>query len=194
MSAHRYPSLVPDGKHFLYLGVSPVQVNGNNRVYMGSLDAKSEEQNATPLLATDYRPIYVPSSDSGVGELLYLRGDTMVAQTFDIGRFKLTGEPVPVAGQMGVNQDKSFGFFAVSGNGVLVYRSGVSRNLQPTMFDQQGKVLGTAGEPGRYASVALSPDGMRAAVNRADPQTGNQDIWLVDLSQGTTTRFTLRSR
>jgi Tol biopolymer transport system component/predicted Ser/Thr protein kinase len=190
MVAHRYPSMLPDGKHFLYLGVSTVQVNGNNRVYVGSLDAKPEAQNSKPLLATDYRPIYVPSSDSGVGQLLYLRGDTMVAQTFDTGQLKLTGEPVPVAGQVGANQNNFLGFFAASGNGVLVYRSGVSRDLQLTLFDRQGKVLGTAGEPGRYASVGLSPDGTRAAVNRADPQTGNQDIWLIDLSQGAATRFT----
>ena len=63
-------------------------------------------------------------------------------------------------------------------------------SVQLDSLDRQGKILATVGEPGRYGFVALSPDGTRAAVNRTDPQTGNQDIWLVDLSQGTITRFT----
>jgi eukaryotic-like serine/threonine-protein kinase len=53
------------------------------------------------------------------------------------------------------------------------------------------KVLGTAGEPGNYGRLALSPDGTRVALSKRSGQTSN--IWLVDLSRGTSTRFTFGS-
>lgn len=60
--------------------------------------------------------------------------------------------------------------------------------MQLTLFDRQGKMLGTAGEPGNFGNVVLSQDGTKAAVSRT--LNGNRDIWVVDLMQGTTTRLT----
>jgi len=59
-----------------------------------------------------------------------------------------------------------------------------------TWFDRQGKVAATTGEPGQYRTLTVSPDGKRIAVERADPQTQNRDIWLLDVASGKTTRFT----
>ena len=38
--------------------------------------------------------------------------------------------------------------------------------------------------------LSLSPDEKRVAVVRDDPQTGNRDIWLVELARGTSLRLT----
>jgi len=59
-----------------------------------------------------------------------------------------------------------------------------------TWFDRQGKVAAMTGEPGQYRTLTVSPDGKRIAVERADPQTQNRDIWLLDVASGKTTRFT----
>jgi Tol biopolymer transport system component len=67
-------------------------------------------------------------------------------------------------------------------------RGGVEGRL--TWFDRQGKVLGTAGEPGLYRTLTISPDGKRVAVERADSRTQNRDIWLVEAATGAMTRFT----
>ena len=67
-------------------------------------------------------------------------------------------------------------------------KGGVQGRL--TWFDRQGKVAGTSGEPGLYRTLTISPDGKRAAFERADPQTQNRDIWLLDVASGRTTRFT----
>ena len=86
---------------------------------------------------------------------------------------------------------------AAAGLGLLVLgaqepktgpRGGVEGRL--TWFDRQGKVLGTAGEPGLYRTLAIAPNGKRVAVERADPRTQNRDIWLLDAGTGGMTRFT----
>jgi eukaryotic-like serine/threonine-protein kinase len=61
---------------------------------------------------------------------------------------------------------------------------------QLTVFDRQGKVVSTAGPPGLYTQPGFSPDGTRAVVMKNDPQTGNQDIWTIDLASGKSTAVT----
>ena len=41
-----------------------------------------------------------------------------------------------------------------------------------------------------YRNPELSPDGARVAVEVTDPQSRTQDIWLVELARGVTSRFT----
>ena len=55
---------------------------------------------------------------------------------------------------------------------------------QLTLFDRQGKVVKTVGEPGQYVQPQLSPDGSRVAVMRTDPKTSNVDIWTYDVATG----------
>lgn len=59
-----------------------------------------------------------------------------------------------------------------------------------TWFDRTGKVVGTAGEPGLYRTFTISPDGKRAAFERADAETQNRDIWVQDFAGGSAIRLT----
>jgi Tol biopolymer transport system component len=70
----------------------------------------------------------------------------------------------------------------------LAYRSGAGDSSRLTWFDRQGKVLSAAADPGQYGDLALSPDGARVAVTRRDGS--NENIWLLDLARGVSTRFT----
>ena len=94
---HVLPSFLPDGRHFLYLRASSIPENSG--VYVGSLNTKPEEQDSRRLLATTSGPVYVPSSDSDSGQVLFLRQGTLMAQPFDARRLELSGEAVPVAEQ-----------------------------------------------------------------------------------------------
>ncbi len=185
-SHHVLPSFLPDGRHFIYLRYSSRPENSG--VYVGSLDARPEEQSSKMLLPTADGAAHVPSSNSGFGQLLFVRAGTLMVQSFDASRLELLGDPVTVAEQLGSYREASF--FSASTNGVLVYRTGSGGESQLTRFDRQGKVLGTVGERGLYDTLALSPDGTRVAVERRDPQNGKDALWLVDLSRGTSTRFT----
>jgi eukaryotic-like serine/threonine-protein kinase len=184
---HVLPSFLPDGQHFLYLRASSIPENSG--VYVGSLNIKPEEQDSRRLLATTSGPVYVPSSDSDSGQVLFLRQGTLMAQPFDARRLEPSSEAVPIAEQVGSYID--YGLFSASSNGVLVYRSGAGLDYQLRWLDQHGRVLGTVAEPGRYNSLALSPDGRRVAVSRTNPDnTPNWDLWLLDLGRNTSTRLT----
>ena len=50
--------------------------------------------------------------------------------------------------------------------------------------------MSTIGQPGFYNQPNLSPDGTRAVVMRNDPQSGNVDIWTIDLASGKGTPIT----
>jgi eukaryotic-like serine/threonine-protein kinase len=186
---HVLPSFLPDGRHFIYLRTSDKPENSG--VYVGSLDARPGQQDSKRLLATAYGPAYVPSSDPGFGQVLFVRDGTLMAQSFDARQLEPVGDPIPMAEHLGSYRD--FGFFSASANGVLVYRTGGGGDSQFTWFDRQGKVLGTAGEQGLYRTPALSPDGRRAAVSLRDSQNGKLVLWLFDFSRGTSTRFTFGS-
>jgi len=187
---HVLPSFLPDGRHFLYQRTS--SISENNGVYIGSLDTKPAEQDSRRLLETTSGPVYVPSSDSDSGRVLFLRQGTLMAQPFNAHRLELSGEAVPVAEKVGSYID--YGFFSASSNGVLVYRTGAGLDYQLTWLDRQGRVLAKAAEPGRYNSLALSPDERRVAVSRTNPEnTPNWDVWLLDLERNMSTRLTYQN-
>jgi eukaryotic-like serine/threonine-protein kinase len=189
--AYFSPAFLPDGKHFLYSCSSTKPENAG--VYIGSLNAKPEDQGTKQLIATSWAAAYVPASDSHPGQLLFLREGTLMSRPFDEQQLELTGEPLPLAGQVG--SFAYFGSFSASTNGVLIYRGGSGDQFnQATWFDREGKALGVAGKSGIIYGLAISPDGMQAAIGLdSTPQASAMsiDIWLLALSHGTdTTRFT----
>jgi eukaryotic-like serine/threonine-protein kinase len=177
-------AFLSDGEHFLYEG-GP----GNDRIYVRSLDDKTP----SPGRELAISPLYVkfaPSANTGRGYLLFMREGTLLAQPFDEGRTETTGDPVPVAQH--IQSFGGLGFFSASGNNVLVYRvSATVQDTQLTWFDRQGKSLDSVGEPASHLTLALSPDGSRAAFSRLESTTDlNSHLWVLDLARGTSTRFT----
>jgi eukaryotic-like serine/threonine-protein kinase len=185
---HIEPSFLPDGRHFVYTHYSTDKEKSG--IYVGSVDAKPELQSSKFLVASNWGPVYAPSADPSTGYLLFMREGTLMAQPFDNRRLELKGQATPVAEQVGDNNNGGgHGAFSVSANDVLVFwRGGTTPDRQLTWYDRQGKVLGTAGEPGDYQELALSPDGTRVALMKRSGQAS--DLWLLDFSRDTSTRFT----
>lgn len=180
-TSHRWPNFLPDGQHFLYfVRTGKVETTG---AYVGSLNSKDTKQLMSSIVSVVYAP---------PGFLLFLRNETLLAQPFDVNDLKLTGEQVPIADQVAYNPGLGRGAFSVSDNGILVFRAGGGYIDQPLWFDRTGKQIGSVGEPGMYFNLGLSPvDQRQVAVDRTDPQTGTNDIWLFDLSRnGVSARFT----
>jgi tRNA A-37 threonylcarbamoyl transferase component Bud32/WD40 repeat protein len=190
---HGRPIPLPDGRHFLYFCYSRnPQFAG---VYVGSVDAQPKKQDRTRLLATKYGVAYAPSSSNPlVGQLLFLEGTTLMAQTFDVRRLKLSGEPSVIAEHVG-NNNTIFGYFSASENDTLAYRQEASSIRQLTWFDREGRALGSVGgATGPYLNViSLSPDETQAARSEDRAFGLNSDIWLLEFARGVTTRFTFGS-
>ncbi len=170
-----FPSFLPDGRRFLYYVFGQTDAG----MYLGSLDSKEGKR-----IGAGSSAVFVPPS-----WLLYVRGSTLLAQSFDPDKVTLSGDPIHIAEQV-ATVGPGVGAFSVS-QGVLAYR----RALPPaanelTWYDRTGKKLGTVGEQAVYSNPALSPDGKRLAVGRVDPSVGTRDIWVLDLARDVSSRFT----
>jgi len=138
---------------------------------------------------------YVPPSRPGLtGYVLFVRGDTLMAQVFDGIKGKLREEIFPIAeqvgnlGGLGVATRRAF---SASTNGVLVFASGNSVDRELAWVDRAGKRLETATKPfamPRNPAIALSPDDTEIAVPVAD--RSGADYWVADLTRKTFSRFT----
>jgi Tol biopolymer transport system component len=190
---HLYPQFLPDGKHFLYYRASnKPEYQGT---YVGTIDAKPEEQSLKLVMLSDRQATYTASLIGGPGRLLFMRDTTLFAQPFDPGSFQLTGESVPVADQVGSFAPANVGLYSVSENGVLAYRVGAGGDqVQLTWYDPQGKVTGTLGDKGAYRNPAVSPDGTRVAVTQLDRSTsGGSNIWVLDIARGNNIKVTFNA-
>jgi Tol biopolymer transport system component len=184
---HRWPQFLPDGRHFLYLRMSSDANKAG--IYIGSIDAKPEEQSRERLLATNRQAYFAASPNGRSGHLVFLREGTLMAQPFDPVRRELSRDPTPVAEMVDSFPQATYGLFSVSDTGTLVYRGGNSSGMTLTWFNEQGVPVSTLGEPGLSANPAISPDATRVAV-AVGPAGSARDIWILDAARGTNTRLT----
>jgi eukaryotic-like serine/threonine-protein kinase len=177
-----FPQFLPDGRHYIFLSGGPRKV-GTRTIGVAALDAPEVKT----LLTTDFTVVYAKP-----GYLLFRREAKLMAQKFDTDRLELSGDPFPVAEQIGVGFDGLTyqTLVSASDQGVLAYQSLGSGKTQLVWFDSEGKRLGVVGAPGDYSDLYLSPDDKRLAFFQVDADTGNVDIWLMDLAVGVPTRFT----
>jgi len=185
---HELPVFLPDGRHFLYFRFSLVPENTG--IYVGSLDDSPERQSEKRILATGFGADYVTSGDGNSTRLLFLLNGNLMAQTFDSAKLEVTGEPSPIVERIDTAYETAH--FSANSN-ALVYRvKDEDLGLQLTWFDDQGKIIGKLGDPASYiTTVRISPDGTRVVFAKGGPNgDADLDLWLADLTRGTTTRFT----
>lgn len=182
--SHRWPSFLPDGRHFLYLGLRPILIGqkAGHRIYIGTLDGKENRF----LLTASSRVSY-----AWPGYLLFVREATLLAMPFDARKLDITGEAILVVEQVQAYLNTASAVFSVSENGVLAYQAGAAAPIsQLGWFDRSGLRIATLGPPGDYEDPDLSPDGTRVAFNRIDSQTGITNIWFHEVSQNRQMRYT----
>ena len=184
-TAHSMPQFLADGNRFLYfIGSGDSGIRG---IYAGSLDHPGDRRR---ILATDHKASYAPPTDGRSGFLLWLREQSLLAQPFDLGELRLEGEAAPVADNVVTSGYANAAFFT-SESGLLVYRSGVRRQMRKLVWlSRDGKAQGDAATEEGYQGFRLSPDGTRLAVTISD-DNGNADIWALDLGRGIKTRLTV---
>lgn len=186
------PRFSPDGRFLSYASTE----SGNSEVYVLPFDPASGAeamaaakpwqvsveggQGAAAYWRRDGKELYYIAADGGVMAVTVATTPTFASSKPTL-LFRLS-QAVPV-GQ---------GFASVSEDGdrVVIAVPHAPTLQQITVFDRQGNALSKVEELGRYASLALSPDGSRVAIVRLDPQNGNADLWTFDLASGKGARVT----
>ncbi len=184
-NSHRWPSFLPDGRHFLFLArtVAIGAQSEGDAICVGSVDGKEVKIVA-----------HVSSNAQfASGYLLYTRLGKLLAQRMNESSFELTGDPVTVADSVSFDQSTDRSMFTVSENGILMYQTGsVQLGSRLVWNDRSGKVIGvaTAADLMEYYLPRLSPDQKRVSTYIYDFQTHGADIWILDLTRALKTRFT----
>jgi Tol biopolymer transport system component len=180
--SHLWPEFLPDGRHFLYM-VMLVNADGlqaTPHVYAASLDSPE----VTLVAQMQSRAVFAPPD-----RLLFVQNGALLAQTFDTTTFRLTGEPVQIADEVGYFRTLGIGAFTASSNGVLAYL-GSRTPFSLVWYDRNGTASESNWQAQNLGSVRISPDGQRAAVDIADPRIGTADIWIYDTARGAPVRVT----
>jgi len=179
-NSHRFPHFLPDGQHFLFTARSDVRENTG--IYLGRLGSTER----TWLVEAQSSASY-----AAPGYILFVREGTLLAQPFDLAALRMSGEPFVVATNVAQDTAGAQASFSVSDDGrVVAFRIASTESAELVWFDRRGERIGNTIAEGPFQQVRLAPDGKRAAVTMTDRDTGNRDIWQVDLTNGATTRFT----
>ena len=178
----RWPSFLPDGKRYLFLGANFTGNVQQNAIYVGDLSSQVRHK----VVFSSANASYVEP-----GYLLYLRDRTLVVQPFDSKKYVLTGEPHTIAENVLVFPQVFRAVFSAVDQKTLIAQTGMGANLsRMTWFDRAGKAVGVIGEPSWLDNIRLSPDGSKVAADETDQDGRNVDVWIHDVATGSKQRFT----
>jgi len=178
-TGNAWPQFLPDGRHFLFLGLT--QTPDEAVLKVGDIKTGKTQVIAR---GSYTRMQYVPP-----GYILSVRDRALLAQPFDPGSFKFKGDAFPIADDVAAGGgDATNAEYSASDNGVLVYRGGLSGLTRLVWVDRSGHEIRQIGDPGNYSAQVVSPDGNRIAVEQST--NGPPNVWILDASRGASTRFT----
>ena len=184
---YRWPQLLPDGEHILY--VTPDVQRNRHRAHVARLN---DPGSVTDLIEVDSRVLYTASlANPGTGYLMYLRAGNLLAQPFDPRSLRVTGEAIPVIDKVYSFRPTGAADFSVSSSGTIAYQSFASRS-QLVWVDREGRTVGSAGPAHiNVKSGRLSPDGRKLATAIYDVERGAQNLWIVDVRSNAARELTL---
>jgi serine/threonine protein kinase/Tol biopolymer transport system component len=183
-AAHLFPSFLPDGRHFLFY-VRSAQAD-NQGVYVGAIDSPTPP---VRVLAADTAAQY-----AAPGDLVFASEGALRAQAFDVSTLRASGDPTTLVSRVHMDTSSNVAFFSLSRNGVLAYRRDAPFRSQLVWVDRAGHEDVAATPDAVASNISLSADEHRVAVVKQDPQSSAQDIWLVDLVRGSTSKFSASPR
>jgi Tol biopolymer transport system component len=181
VTGHRFPMLLPDGKHFLFAGV-PAGPDRKGGLHVGSLDGGPTRE--------------IARIESGMtwvapGWLLGSRNASLVAWRFDMRSLKIVGDPVSVGDPLVQTSFAGCSFLTASGDGTLAFLTRQDVPMRASWYDlaAQREVGAPPVPAGSYQNVALAPDDRRAVFS-VQTEPARADLVLADLDRGVMTRLT----
>jgi eukaryotic-like serine/threonine-protein kinase len=168
----RWPTFLPDGKHFLFLAADYGE--GLPAERYGIFEAALAGGPAVRLLTANSNVSY-----AAPGYLLFMRDGSLLAQRFDPEHLRLEGNPFALANGLLYLGESARAIFSVSHTGKLVYEVETGRNLtELAWYDRSGKRLSELGPSGKYFGPRLSWDGKKVTFESVDSQSTMSQIWV----------------
>jgi len=178
------PIFLPDGNHFTFVGGDSGDP-GSIGLRVASLDGMKPRTILRETASGLYAP---PENGKGQGHLLFLRQNTLMAQTFDLSKLEVSGDPVRVLDQVSPSPTTPGMEVSLGPGGTLVYLTPRFSLGQLTILTASGGDGEKVEKPANLRGVSLSPDGNSAVANEnfPDPRGG---IRVFDLVHRTSRRF-----
>jgi serine/threonine protein kinase/Tol biopolymer transport system component len=183
-TSHRFPSFLPDGRHFTFSTQPPLQAD-LLQIDMAALD----DSVARPLLTSVSAPRYADP-----GYMIFARDQALIAQRVDRAAMKMVGEPIAL-GERAEVQGSISGVASLdcARDGTIAYDEADRRPADVTWFGKDGRPMKTVfRHPARLFYVAISHRGDRmAAIDYGD---SGLTFLVADLTTGTSSRLTRGDR
>jgi len=184
-TSHRWPQILPGALQVLSFIPMPDNRRG---VFLAPFDSPQKRK---LLVEAVSGAIYVSPRKPYPGYLVWLRQGALTAQTVDLQRGQLTGEPqsVPGAEMVGVVLGaNAYPGLSASNDGTLLASPGSDRN-RVTWLSRDGKVLSAISGLEFHVGVSISPDDSHALLSTGD-STAVRYFWILDFARGIRTRLT----
>jgi len=167
-----FPQVLPDNRGILFsvqyfvLGIYDLRSQKGRGIYDGGTF-----------------PRYSPT-----GHIVFARRGSVQVAPFDVQRLDVTGTAVQLFDGVRTERDGA-AQFTFSADGTFIYASGGDGAVGSLVaLDRNGNKRTLQAPPGDYSAFRISPDGSRVAI--PINTLAGTDIWLYDISRGTTTRLT----
>ena len=182
-AAHRWPNYLPGGKVVLF-AAGTASGNWSSQQVAVQTVRRNDRHN---LIQRGTYPSFASS-----GHLVYARGGTLMAVSFDPKRLRVAGTAVPVVEGV-ILTSTGAAQYSFSATGSLVYVPGSVQSAQSRLVwvDRSGAEQTLAGPTRGYVYPRLSPDGRRVAVGIAGAEQ-EIHLWVYDLVRETSIRLTFQ--
>src|SRR5262249_9042465 len=125
-----------------------------------------------------------PAKFAEPGYLLFMHGDSLLAQPFEPKTLRTTGPAQHIAEGV-FNGPNSF---STSSSGLLLYQRSLPAQLM--WLEADGSKVSTLGSPNFVSSPYVSPDGKYVLASVNDSRQNRLKLWLYDVASGTSNPFT----
>jgi Tol biopolymer transport system component len=184
-AGHGFPQFLPDGRHFIYLAMSARAEQ--SAIRLASLDSPSSKV----LLRADASALYARNLPQIPSAVVYVSGDTLLAQRLDLDRMTIESEPLELAGD--VRSRRWYQTRAsIADNGMLLYQSANQERHRLAWISRDGSLVEPIGPSIDALSFSLAPNDRHVAFYRDDdPATVYPKVWTMDLHrEGAVSRAT----
>jgi Tol biopolymer transport system component len=175
-TSHQWPSFLTDNHHFVFVVDSSKPERAG--IYVGSIDGDAPRR---ILDASHAVAVFAPPD-----HLLFVRNNTLMAQSFDSVRAQLQGEPSTLADSVTPPDIRNSAIVSASMGGLVAFGGGTTQR-RLAWFDRRGTRLATIDAPGTLTNPTFSPDEKQLLAVSFDPEL--RGVWLLDLERGAPNRL-----